>query len=190
MAFREASQVTVVPEPFFMICVGVVTAPGLTVNKTVHDVDTPLFVMVIGSEIFPLKIGSGVILRNPSMTLAAATPLTEVGTPLARTITLVGKLFGNGIVTGTAPSTRARIVEADGGPVGVPVGVGVGDGLLLGAGSMMKLIVKVLVVPKSSVTDTREVKPPANEGVPLIVALEVPEVKTIPVGNELAAQLE
>jgi hypothetical protein len=169
-----------------------VTAPGSTVNKTVHDVDTPLFVIVIGSEIFPLKIGSGVIMRNPSMILAAATPLTEVGTPLARTITLVGKLFGNGIVTDTAPTTRATIVEGLGVPVGVPVGVGVdvGDGLLLGAGSMMKLIVKVLVVPKSSVTATREVKPPANDGVPLIVALEVPDVKAIPVGNELAAQLE
>ena len=164
----------------------------MTVNRIVQVVATPPFVMVTGSEILPLKIVSGVIFRNPSITLASATPLTEVGAPLARTITLVGKLFGSGIVTGREPSTRASIVPGAGGPVGVPVGVGdgVGEGVALGAGSIVKLIVRVLVVPKSSVTDTREVKPPANDGVPLIVALDVPDVKTIPVGNELAAQLE
>ena len=90
----------------------------------VQVVVTPPFVMVTGSEILPLKIGSGVIFKKPSITLASAIPLIEVGEPFATTMTLVGKLFGSGIVTGREPSTRASIVPGAGGPVGVAVGVG------------------------------------------------------------------
>jgi hypothetical protein len=153
-------------------------------------------VTVTGKESFPLNVAVGVIVSAPFNTMALATPITDVGEPDAITTTLDDVNPGIGTVVDSAPSTWAMIVlgVGVGVGVGVPVGIGVPVGVGVGVGRagavIEKLMVKLVVTPKSSVTETTEVKSPASDGVPLMVAVDVPDVKISPVGSEVTLQFE